>query len=85
MIFGKEKNKALKFIPESGTFEIIANLDEATVHDETNAVLATALSQLQGPVPLGVLYCREGSVDESKPLAPTYQAMSMDDLAGLLG
>jgi 2-oxoglutarate ferredoxin oxidoreductase subunit beta len=59
MLFGKERNKGIRFNSESFSLEVVdanANPDQVLVHDETNRVLARLLVELHLPVALGVIY-----------------------------
>jgi 2-oxoglutarate ferredoxin oxidoreductase subunit beta len=66
MIFGKAKNKGIRFNPKSMSLEVVTigengiTAADIIVHDETNRMLAVMLCQLEPPnfpVPIGVLYC----------------------------
>ena len=65
MIFGKAKNKGIRFNPKTMSLEIVTigengiTADDIIVHDETNRMLAVMLCQLEPPnfpVPIGVIY-----------------------------
>ncbi len=59
MLFGKNQSKGIRFNPATYQLEIIDAKDapdEVLVHDESNAVLARLLVDLQVPVALGVIY-----------------------------
>ncbi len=65
MIFGKAKNKGIRFSPKTMSLEVVTigengiTADDIIVHDETNRMLAVMLCQLEPPnfpVPIGVLY-----------------------------
>ncbi len=67
MIFGKQKNKALRLKPGKLELEVVElggsiTEKDVLVHDETNAALAFLLSHVEPPefpVPLGVLFSVE--------------------------
>jgi len=94
MIFGKEHDKGLVFDSTVGSFSVITDADgpvaeRATVHDETNWMMAWALSHLQGydelPTAIGVIYCVEDEdFETSRDKAAPYQAIDRSDLADLL-
>ena len=59
MLFGKNQSKGIRFNPATYQLEIIDAKDapdDVLVHDESNAVLARLLVDLQVPVALGVIY-----------------------------
>ena len=59
MLFGKDRNKGIRFNPKTFALEIIdasEAADDVLVHDETNAGIARLLVDLQAPVVLGVIY-----------------------------
>jgi 2-oxoglutarate ferredoxin oxidoreductase subunit beta len=59
MLFGPGKDKGIRFNPATFALEVIdaaATPGELLVHDETNAVLARLLVDLDLPVALGVIY-----------------------------
>ena len=59
MLFGHDNDKGIRFDAESFALEVIdatGSPDNVLIHDETNAVLARLLIELQLPVALGVLY-----------------------------
>ena len=59
MLFGEDNGKGLRFNAETFALEVIdadVSPDQVLVHDETNAVLARLLVDLQLPVALGVIY-----------------------------
>jgi 2-oxoglutarate ferredoxin oxidoreductase subunit beta len=81
MLFGKNREKGLRFNPKSMTLEVIDvgagghTVDDVIVHDEKNRMLATLLAQLEPPdypVPIGVLYCNP---------APAYEAVVTGQVA----
>src|SRR5436190_8792318 len=60
LVFGKNKEKALRLKPGSLTLEVVdATAADILVHDETNRPLAQLLATLEPPFPtaMGVLYC----------------------------
>ena len=65
LVFGANRDKGLRFNPETIAIEVIElgddgeGLDEVIVHDETNLRLAQMLAALAPPMPvaMGVLYC----------------------------
>lgn len=70
MIFGKERNRAIRLKPGKIELEVVtvgedgAGEDDILVHDETNRVLAGLLASMprpEFPVALGVLYCEAGA------------------------
>jgi len=69
LIFGKESDKGLRFLPEKLKLEVIdigkdsKTIDEVLVHDETNKLMAQLLAGLKSPdfpTAIGVLYCEPG-------------------------
>ncbi len=59
MLFGDVKAKGIRFNPDTFALEVVdadESPDDVLVHDETNAVLARLLIDLQMPVALGVIY-----------------------------
>mgnify|MGYP005844689095 CR=1 FL=1 len=71
MIFGKEKNKALRLRKSGFELEVVTigedgvSEDDILVHDETNATLAYLLINLPQPdypMVLGVIYCNPAEV-----------------------
>ena len=59
MLFGKDNSKGLRFNADTFALEVVeaaASPGNLLVHDETNAVLARLLVELERPVALGVLY-----------------------------
>ena len=69
LIFGKESDKGLKFLPEKLKLEVIdigkdgKTIDDVLVHDETNKLMAQLLASLKSPdfpTAIGVLYCEPG-------------------------
>jgi 2-oxoglutarate ferredoxin oxidoreductase subunit beta len=59
MLFGENKGKGLRFNPQTYSLEVIdatASPDDVLVHDESNALLARLLIDLNAPVALGVIY-----------------------------
>ena len=59
MLFGDNEGKGLRFDANTFALEVVdaaTSPDEVLVHDETNAVLASLLVDLQFPVALGVIY-----------------------------
>lgn len=59
MMFGDDNGKGIRFNPESFALEVVdanESPDAVLVHDETNAVVARLLIDLQLPVALGVIY-----------------------------
>ena len=59
MLFGDDNDKGIRFNPESFAIEVVdaqESPDAVLVHDETNAVVARLLIDLQLPVALGVIY-----------------------------
>lgn len=69
MVFGKEKDKALRLRPGSLKLEVVpSDSDGVLVHDETDRTLATLLVEMDAPdfpAAMGVIYCDP---------APTYDA-----------
>ena len=72
MLFAKG-TKGIRFNPKSMQLEAVsvgeggAALSDIVVHDETNRMLATMLTQLEPPnfpVPIGVIYCAPGPAYE---------------------
>jgi 2-oxoglutarate ferredoxin oxidoreductase subunit beta len=59
LLFGKNKEKALRLKPGKLELEIVPAGPDALVHDETNRPLAQLLAALEPPFPtaMGVLYC----------------------------
>ena len=96
LIFGKEKNRALRL--DAGTLRIEAvtigangaSKSDVLVHDETNLALATMLAAMKPPdlpVALGVLYCDPAPSYERSVMAQIDEAtsrMPSRDLNGLL-
>ena len=69
LIFGKESDKGLSFLPEKLKLEVIdigkdgKTIDDVLVHDETNKLMAQLLASLKSPdfpTAIGVLYCEPG-------------------------
>ena len=69
LIFGKESDKGLRFLPEKLKLEVIdigkdgKTINEVLVHDETNKLMAQLLAGLKSPdfpTAIGVLYCEPG-------------------------
>ena len=69
LIFGKESDKGLRFLPEKLKLEVIdigkdgKTIDDVLVHDETNKLMAQLLASLKSPdfpTAIGVLYCEPG-------------------------
>jgi len=69
LIFGKESDKGLRFLPEKLKLEVIdigkdgRTIDDVLVHDETNKLMAQLLASLKSPdfpTAIGVLYCEPG-------------------------
>ena len=69
LIFGKEGDKGLRFLPEKLKLEVIdigkdgRTIDDVLVHDETNKLMAQLLASLKSPdfpTAIGVLYCEPG-------------------------
>jgi len=69
LIFGKESDKGLRFLPEKLKLEVIdigkdgKTIDDILVHDETNKLMAQLLASLKSPdfpTAIGVLYCEPG-------------------------
>ena len=59
MLFGDDNSKGLRFNTDTFALDVVdaaASPGEILVHDETNAVLARLLIDLQLPVALGVIY-----------------------------
>ena len=59
MLFGDNDGKGIRFNPDSYALEVIDATEspaDVLVHDESNAVLARLLIDLQLPVALGVIY-----------------------------
>jgi len=59
MLFGKDRDKAIRFNPATWSLEVVdaaALPNDVLVHDEGNAVVARLLIDLQLPVALGVIY-----------------------------
>ena len=59
LVFGKNKDKALRLKPGTLEIEIAAPGPDTLVHDETSRPLAQLLAALEPPFPtaMGVLYC----------------------------
>ena len=69
LIFGKDSDKGLRFLPEKLKLEVIdigkdaKTIDDVLVHDETNKLMAQLLASLKSPdfpTAIGVLYCEPG-------------------------
>ena len=69
LIFGKDSDKGLRFLPEKLKLEVIdigkdgRTIDDVLVHDETNKLMAQLLASLKSPdfpTAIGVLYCEPG-------------------------
>ncbi len=69
LIFGKESDKGLRFLPEKLKLEVVdigkdgRTIDDVLVHDETNKLMAQLLASLKSPdfpTAIGVLYCEPG-------------------------
>ena len=59
MLFGDDNSKGIRFNPETFALDVVDANDspgDVLVHDETNAVVARLLIDLQLPVALGVIY-----------------------------
>ncbi len=59
MLFGDDNSKGIRFNPDTFALDVIdakASPGDVLVHDETNAVLARLLVDLQLPVALGIVY-----------------------------
>jgi len=83
MIFGKDRNKGMKFNPGTFQLEIAVigengvTVDDILVHDEKNRVVAGLLAALrvpQFPEVLGVLYCDPATSYETAVVAQNDQA-----------
>ncbi|MFW6027887.1 MAG: thiamine pyrophosphate-dependent enzyme, partial [bacterium] len=66
LIFGAERDKGLRFNPQTFALEVVClgddgvSEDDILVHDETNPALAGMLARMSGPefpLAMGVLYC----------------------------
>ena len=69
LIFGKDSDKGLRFLPEKLKLEVIdigkdaKTIDDVLIHDETNKLMAQLLASLKSPdfpTAIGVLYCEPG-------------------------
>ena len=68
MLFGDDNGKGLRFNTDAFALEVVdaaASPEDVLVHDETNAVLARLLVDLQLPVALGVIYRQPAEPYES--------------------
>jgi 2-oxoglutarate/2-oxoacid ferredoxin oxidoreductase subunit beta len=71
LLFGKNKEKALRLKPGTLELEIAAPGPDTLVHDETNRPLAQLLAALEHPFPtaMGVLYCSPATPYEQEVYA----------------
>ncbi|MGI9234421.1 MAG: 2-oxoacid:ferredoxin oxidoreductase subunit beta, partial [Woeseiaceae bacterium] len=59
MLFGDDDNKGIRFNPDTWSLEVVeknVSSSDILVHDESNAVVARLLIDLEMPVALGVIY-----------------------------
>ena len=62
MLYGADNDKGIRYNPQTFALEAVTigedgvTEDDILVHDETNRGLAMMLSELQAPLPVGVLY-----------------------------
>ncbi|MGI9482308.1 MAG: 2-oxoacid:ferredoxin oxidoreductase subunit beta [Hyphomicrobiales bacterium] len=87
LLFGHDSEKGLVFEGQSGTLSITDDPSKATVHDETNWALATALAKTDGnglPVVLGVLYCEPAdSYSSALEAQHPYQALNGEEFRAI--
>ena len=83
MVFGKEKNKGIRLDGNTPMIVEIGdkwNLDDVLVHNESDYVIASLLSNLtyqsDFPDPIGVLY----AID-----SPTYEELMMEQINNAIG
>ena len=83
LLFGKEKEKGLRFDGRSMTLEVVTigengvSEDDVLVHDETNRMLGMMLASMEPPkypVAVGVIYCDPAPSYESAVTAQNEQA-----------
>ncbi len=93
MIYGKEKDKGLRFNESTGAFEAVPLTSEADLsaiarHDEKDALRAMALVNMSGPdlpTALGVLYCDPAeSFTAAREEKHQRASLSRDDLQALI-
>ena len=87
LVFGKNKEKALRLKPGTIALEVVAaTAPDVLVHDETNRPLAQLLAALEPPFPtaMGVLYCSPTESYEHDFYAQKGAALGKGDLDALL-
>jgi len=86
LLFGKNKEKALRLKPGKLELEIVPTDSDALIHDETNRPLAQLLAALEPPFPaaMGVLYCNPAASYEQEVYAQTGNANAAGGLDALL-
>ncbi len=86
LLFGKNKEKALRLKPGKLELEIVPTGSDALIHDETNRPLAQLLAALEPPFPaaMGVLYCNPAASYEQEVYAQAGGSKGTGDLDALL-
>ena len=86
LLFGKNKEKALRLKPGKLELEIVAPGADALIHDETNRPLAQLLAALEPPFPaaMGVLYCNPAASYEQEVYAQAGSSKGTGELDALL-
>ena len=86
LLFGKNKEKALRLKPGTLELQIVTAGPDALVHDETNRPLAQLLAGLEPPFPaaMGVLYCNPAAPYEQEVYAQSGSATGNGELDALL-
>jgi 2-oxoglutarate ferredoxin oxidoreductase subunit beta len=85
LLFGKNKEKALRLKPGKLELEIAAPGPDTLVHDQTNRPLAQLLAALEPPFPtaMGVLYCNPATPYEQDVYAQVKGVAKSGGLEGL--